>query len=91
MKPEHLRALTMLGEPSVLIASRDRRLTVVTADEAADQRLRGEARRLATRRDLLDAGLRISEAARCPIGPGVEVCTAEAASLTAAEWHGHRV
>ncbi|MGK5529477.1 hypothetical protein [Streptomyces sp. URMC 129] len=91
VKPEHLRALTTLGERSGLITSRAGRLTVVTPGEAAVRCPRGEARLVATRGDLLDAGLRVSWAVGRLTGPVVEVCTAEAASLTAAERGEHRV
>ncbi|MFD8316167.1 hypothetical protein [Kitasatospora purpeofusca] len=90
VKPEHLRALTVLvGEEqrdrSVLVADRAGRLSVVTADAAGAGCLAGELRLLATRADLLDTGLTESWRAGRLTGPVVEVCTAEAASLNAAE------
>jgi hypothetical protein len=68
VKPEHLRALTPLlsdegRDRSVLVADRAGKLSVVTPDAAADGCLAGELRLLATRADLLDAGLRESWAA----------------------------
>ncbi|MFJ4623644.1 hypothetical protein [Streptomyces sp. NPDC088812] len=79
--PDHLRALTTLGERSVLIADRAGTLSVVTPDAAAAGCLAGEMRLLATRADLLDAGLAESWRAGRLTGPVVAVCTAEAASL----------
>lgn len=86
--PEHLRALTPLVDDegrdrSVLVADRAGRLTVVTPDTALGGCLAGELRLLATRGDLLDAGLRESWRAGRLTGPVVEVCTVEAASLNA--------
>ncbi|MFE9252879.1 hypothetical protein [Streptomyces sp. NPDC007088] len=90
MTPEHLRALTPLVDDegrdrSVLVADRAGKLTVVTPDTAMAGCLTGELRLLATRADLLDAGLRKSWQAGRLTGPVVEVCTAEAASLNASE------
>ncbi|WP_372411983.1 hypothetical protein [Streptomyces luteireticuli] len=85
VRVEHLRALTTLSERAVLVADRAGRLTVVTPDAAARGCLAGEMRMLATREDLLDAGLRESWKAGRLIGPVVEVCTTEAASINARE------
>lgn len=87
---EHLRALTPLvseadRDRSVLVADRAGNLAVVTPDAAAAGCLAGEMRLLATRADLLDAGLTESWRAGRLTGPVVAVCTAEAASLNAAE------
>ncbi|MEU0846330.1 hypothetical protein ABZ370_43840 [Streptomyces sp. NPDC005962] len=81
----HLRALTTLSERSVLVADRAGTLTVVTPDAAGAGCLAGEMRLLATRSLLLDAGLRESWKAGRLTGPVLEVCTAEAAFLAAAE------
>ncbi|MEU8542973.1 hypothetical protein AB0C52_23805 [Streptomyces sp. NPDC048717] len=90
VKPEHLRALTPLvseegRDRSVLVADRAGKLSVVTADTAAAGCLAGELRLLATRSDLLDAGLTESWRAGRLTDPVIKVCTAEAASLNAAE------
>jgi hypothetical protein len=90
VKPDHLRALTPLvadeeRDRSVLVADRTGNLTVVTPDAAAAGCLAGEMRLLATRADLLDAGLTESWRAGRLTGPVVAVCTAEATFLNAAE------
>ncbi|MFD8609450.1 hypothetical protein [Streptomyces sp. NPDC059631] len=90
VQPEHLRALTPLVDDerrdrSVLVADPAGTLTVVTPETAAAGCLAGELRLVATRADLLDAGLTESWRAGRLTGPVVEVCTAEAASLTAFE------
>ncbi|RLU82569.1 hypothetical protein CTZ27_30070 [Streptomyces griseocarneus] len=90
VKPEHLRALTTLSsdpdrDRSVLVADRAGTLSVVTPDAALTGCFAGTMRLLATRSDLLDAGLRESWKAGRLTGPVVDVCTAEAASLNAAE------
>ncbi|MFE0777025.1 hypothetical protein [Streptomyces sp. NPDC058861] len=90
VRPEHLRALTPLVDDegrdrSVLVADRAGKLTVVTPAAGAAICLAGELRLVATRADLLDAGLRESWRAARLTGPVVEVCMAEAASLTAFE------
>ncbi|MFD8609584.1 hypothetical protein [Streptomyces sp. NPDC059631] len=87
VRPEHLRALTPLVDDegrdrSVLVADRAGKPTVVTLGTAAAGCLAGELRLVATRADLLDAGLTESWRAGRVTGPVVEVCTAEAASLT---------
>ncbi|KAB7839468.1 hypothetical protein [Streptomyces mobaraensis] len=88
--PDHLRALTPLSsEPdrdrSVLVADRAGKLSVVTPDAALAGCLAGELRLLATRTDLLDAGLVESWQAGRLTGPVVAVCAAEAASLNTFE------
>ncbi|MEV7595796.1 hypothetical protein AB0O91_00215 [Kitasatospora sp. NPDC089797] len=85
VSPDHLRALTTLGDRSVLIADRSGALTVVTPDQAAAACLAGTARLLATRADLLDAGLRESATAGRMVGPVVEVCELEASALNTVE------
>lgn len=85
VRTEHLRALTTLSERSVLVADPNGRLSVVTPEVAAEGAFAHRMRVLATRADLLDAGLQVSARAGRLIGPVVEVCSAEAASLTAAE------
>ncbi|MFF4534276.1 hypothetical protein ACFY1P_34015 [Streptomyces sp. NPDC001407] len=92
VKPDHLRALTTLPsdldsdrDRSVLVADRAGTLSVVTPDAALAGCLAGTMRLLATRGDLLDAGLRESWKAMRLTGPVTEVCKAEAASLNAAE------
>lgn len=87
---DHLRALTPLvsdkgRDRSVLVADRAGNLTAVTPSTAAAGCLTGEMRLLATRADLMDAGLTESWRAGRLTGPVVEVCTAEAASLNAIE------
>ena len=79
------RALTTLSERSVLVADRTGALTVVTPDTAWAACFAGTARLLATRAHLLDAGLRESWKTGRLVGPVIEVCTAAAAALTAAE------
>ncbi|MFI8943267.1 hypothetical protein [Streptomyces syringium] len=69
----------------MLVADRVGNLTVVTPAAAAAGCLTGKMRLLATRADLLDAGLTESWRAGRLIGPVVAVCTAEAPSLNAAE------
>ncbi|MGA5819835.1 hypothetical protein ACPC54_18485 [Kitasatospora sp. NPDC094028] len=85
MRVDHLRALTTLDERSVLVADPAGKLTVVTPDAAWAACFGGTARLIATRSDLLDAGLRESWAAGRLTGPVVEVCAAEAAAINAAE------
>ncbi|WP_424892178.1 hypothetical protein [Streptomyces sp. XH2] len=90
VKPDHLRALTTLSsdpdwDRSVLVANRAGTLSVVTPDAAVTGCLAGTMRLLATRADLLDAGLRESWKAGRLTGPVLDVCTAEAASLNAVE------
>ncbi|MFJ6437755.1 hypothetical protein [Streptomyces sp. NPDC091416] len=77
VSPDHLRALTSLVDDegrdrSVLVADRAGKLTVVTPDTALTGCLTGEVRLLATRGDLLDAGLRESWRAGRLTGPVVE-------------------
>ncbi|MER6913979.1 hypothetical protein ABT354_20090 [Streptomyces sp. NPDC000594] len=84
--PAHLGALTpLVDEPardrSVLVADRDGNLTVAAAAGC----LAGEWRLLATRADLLDAGLREPWRAGRLTGPVVDVCTREAAALNSYE------
>ncbi|ONK13241.1 hypothetical protein [Streptomyces sp. MP131-18] len=76
---------TTLGERSVLVADVQGALSVATPDVAFDGVLAGRLRLLATRADLIDAGLRVSHRDRRLTGPVLEVCTAEAASLAASE------
>jgi hypothetical protein len=82
---DHVRALTTLSDRSVLVADRVGALSVVTPEAAWAGALAAQKRVLATRADLLDAGLTESYRAGRLVGPVVEVCTAEAASLNAAE------
>ncbi|MGA5291594.1 hypothetical protein [Streptomyces pseudogriseolus] len=82
---EHLRALTTLGERSVPVADHAGRPAVIAPDAAGAGCLAGTMRLLATRADLLDAGLPEPGRARRLTGPVAAVCTSEAASLNAAK------